>query len=114
MISKAMSHHQSGNHLCHLCDVTPLLEPSVLKHILVKHWEWLHLDEELDCGTLRNMLNNLHPDVLPKFKNIFSCCRVHFCLVLCHALFIYLFIYLFVCLFVFGVHSCSLGFFDEL
>ena len=71
LLSRALSHHGRGNHLCHLCDATPLPELSVLDHILVSHWEELHLDPELDYKKLMNLLEKLYLDVLSKFSNIF-------------------------------------------
>ena len=73
MVSRAMSHHGRGNHPCYLCDVAPLSEASVLEHILVNHSEQLHLDLELDCEALLSMLENLHLDVVSKFRNVFLC-----------------------------------------
>lgn len=37
MVSRAMSHHSRGSHPCHLCEVAPLPEASVLEHILSTH-----------------------------------------------------------------------------
>ena len=48
LLSRALSHHGKDNHPCHLCEAAPLPELSVLDHILVSHWEELHLDPELD------------------------------------------------------------------
>ena len=69
LLNRALSHHGKGNHHpCHLCNTAPLLEVSVLDHILVSHWDELHLDPELDYKKLMNLLEKLHLDVL---SNIF-------------------------------------------
>ena len=47
-LSRALCHHGRGNHPCHLCNAAPLPELSMLDHILVSHWEELHLDSKLD------------------------------------------------------------------
>ena len=66
MLSRAMSHHGRGSHPCHLCDAGPLLEASLLKHILGTHWKQLHMDSVLDYKSLQNNLNNFHLDILAK------------------------------------------------
>ena len=66
LLSRALSHHRRGNHPCHLCDIAPPPELSVLDHILISH-----LNLELDYKKLMNLLEKLHLDVLSKFSNIF-------------------------------------------
>ena len=71
LLSRALSHHRRGNHPCHLCDVAPPPELSVLDHILVSHWEELRLDSSLDYKNLTNLLEKIHSVLLSKLSNIF-------------------------------------------
>ena len=71
LLNRALCHLKRGNHPYNLCDTAPPPELSVLDHILVSHWEELHLDPELDYKKLMNLLEKLHLGVLSKFSNIY-------------------------------------------
>ena len=51
MLSRAMSHHGQGNYPCHLCNDGPLLEKSVLDHILGINCIWARRRPLICCWT---------------------------------------------------------------
>ena len=55
---------------CHLCNVAPWLEKSVLDPILTVHWKELHLNLKIDTDVLLGMLSTSELEVLSKLKSM--------------------------------------------
>ena len=74
LLSRATSHHERGEHPCHIRDeATPLLEKSVLDHILARHHQELFLKSEsmLDSSKLIGLLSSLQVENLSRIYKYF-------------------------------------------
>ena len=70
MLSRVMSHHGRGSRPCPLCDAAAL-QSTVLDHILEHHRGELFLEPELDANQLLTLLEQLHLNILGRFRNLY-------------------------------------------
>ena len=71
MVSRVMSHHGRGMHLCHLYKEETALGDvtyTLLEHIITTHHQELHLaSKSFDCSDLLEIFINPKLEIFPKF-----------------------------------------------